>query len=164
MTVGVGSRVGPYEIASEIGAGRMGVVYRARDSRLGRDVAIKLSAERFSDRFEREARAVAALNHPNICTLHDVGPDYLVMELVEGETLADLLAQRPRSSPGLLLDEALCSRRQTYRHRAANVGEGRIEAGAHRDVLAKLLRRAAAARPERKVARAKREARTAGCN
>src|SRR4026208_2500795 len=81
----------------------MGVVYRAHDPRLGRDVAIKVSSERFTERFEREARAVASLNHPNICTLHDVGPDYLVMELVEGETLADLLAQRPRSSPGRAL-------------------------------------------------------------
>jgi serine/threonine protein kinase len=63
----------------------MGEVYRAHDSRLGRDVAIKFSSERFSERFEREARAVAALNHPNICTLHDVGPNYLVMEYVEGE-------------------------------------------------------------------------------
>jgi len=63
----------------------MGEVYRARDSRVGRDVAIKISAERFSDRFDREARAVAALNHPNICTLHDVGPNYLVMEFVDGE-------------------------------------------------------------------------------
>jgi len=101
MKVDVGSRVGPYELAAEIGAGGMGVVYRARDTRLGREVAIKLSNERFSERFEREARAVAALNHPNICTLHDVGPDYLVMELVVGETLAEMLAQRPRSSPGL---------------------------------------------------------------
>src|SRR5215510_13490414 len=94
MPLQPGSRVGHYEIAAEIGAGGMGVVYRARDSRLGRDVAVKVSAERFSDRFEREARAVAALNHPNICTLHDVGPDYLVMELIEGETLADLIATR----------------------------------------------------------------------
>jgi eukaryotic-like serine/threonine-protein kinase len=112
MKVDVGSRVGPYEIAAEIGAGGMGVVYRARDTRLGRDVAIKLSNERFSERFEREARAVAALNHPNICTLHDVGPDYLVMELVEGETLAEMLAQRPRSSPGLPFDETLRLARQ----------------------------------------------------
>jgi serine/threonine-protein kinase len=64
----------------------MGEVYRARDPRLNRDVAIKVSQERFSDRFEREARAVAALNHPNICTLYDVGPDFLVMELIEGES------------------------------------------------------------------------------
>src|SRR5688572_19760764 len=107
MALEIGSRVGPYKITAEIGAGGMGVVYRAHDSRLGRDVAVKVSAERFSERFEREARAVAALNHPNICTLHDVGPDYLVMELVEGETLADVLAQRPRLSTGLPIDETL---------------------------------------------------------
>jgi serine/threonine protein kinase len=73
----------------------MGEVYRARDTRLGRDVAIKISAERFSDRFEREARAISALNHPNICTLYDVGPNYLVMELVEGDTLSKLIKQGP---------------------------------------------------------------------
>jgi Tol biopolymer transport system component/tRNA A-37 threonylcarbamoyl transferase component Bud32 len=112
VTLAIGSRVGPYHITAEIGAGGMGVVYRAHDSRLGRDVAVKVSAERFSERFEREARAVAALNHPNICTLHDIGPDYLVMELVEGETLAAVLAQRPRSSPGLPLDETLRVARQ----------------------------------------------------
>jgi serine/threonine protein kinase len=112
MALAIGSRVGPYQITAEIGAGGMGVVYRAHDSRLGRDVAVKVSAERFSERFEREARAVAALNHPNICTLYDVGPDYLVMELVEGETLADVLAGRPRSSPGLPLDETLRIARQ----------------------------------------------------
>jgi serine/threonine-protein kinase len=110
MPLQPGSRVGHYEIAAEIGAGGMGVVYRARDSRLGRDVAIKVSAERFSDRFEREARAVAALNHPNICTLHDVGPDYLVMELIEGETLADRLANQ--SGSPLSTDEALAIARQ----------------------------------------------------
>ena len=109
MKVDVGSRVGPYELAAEIGAGGMGVVYRARDTRLGRDVA---NNERFGERFEREARAVAALNHPNICTLHDVGPDYLVMELVEGETLAEMLAQRPSSSPGLPFEETLRLARQ----------------------------------------------------
>jgi Tol biopolymer transport system component len=69
----------------------MGQVYRARDTRLGRDVAIKISKERFSDRFNREARATAALNHPHICTLYDIGSNYLVMELVEGETLAAAL-------------------------------------------------------------------------
>jgi len=83
-----GTRVGPYEILALIGKGGMGEVYRARDSRLGRDVAIKVSVEKFSESFEREARAIAALNHPNICTLYDVGPNYLVMEFVEGETLA----------------------------------------------------------------------------
>ena len=71
----------------------MGEVYRAKDTRLGREVAIKVSPERFSERFEREARAIASLNHPNICTLYDVGPDYLVMELVEGPTLAERIAK-----------------------------------------------------------------------
>jgi eukaryotic-like serine/threonine-protein kinase len=81
-----GTKLGAYEIVGLIGAGGMGEVYRARDPRLNRDVAIKVSQERFSDRFEREARAVAALNHPNICTLYDVGPNYLVMELLGGES------------------------------------------------------------------------------
>jgi serine/threonine-protein kinase len=80
-------RLGPYEQIELIGEGGMGKVWRARDPRLGRDVAIKISVQQFSDRFEREARAIAALNHPNICTLFDVGPNYLVMEYVEGEDL-----------------------------------------------------------------------------
>ena len=78
--------MGPYEILSQLGAGGMGEVYRARDPRLGRDVAIKVSAEKFNERFEREAKVVASLNHPNICALYDVGPNYIVMELVEGES------------------------------------------------------------------------------
>src|ERR1700674_4607441 len=86
MSVSVGDKFGPYEILALIGAGGMGEVYRAHDPRLNRDVAIKVSQERFSDRFEREARAVAALNHPNICMLYDVGPNFLVMELIEGES------------------------------------------------------------------------------
>src|SRR5580658_2713609 len=86
MSLAVGSKLGPYEILSALGAGGMGEVYRARDPRMGRDVAIKISAERFSDRFSREVHAVAALNHPNICHLYDVGPNFLVMELVEGES------------------------------------------------------------------------------
>jgi Tol biopolymer transport system component/predicted Ser/Thr protein kinase len=80
-------RLGPYQIVGVIGAGGMGTVYQARDTRLDRSVAIKISEARFSARFEREARAVAALNHPHICTLYDVGPNYLVMEYVEGEPL-----------------------------------------------------------------------------
>src|SRR5579864_3522416 len=87
MPLSTGTRLGPYEILAPLGAGGMGEVYRAHDSRLGRDVAIKVAQERFSERFEREARAVAALNHPNICHLYDVGENYLVIELVEGETL-----------------------------------------------------------------------------
>src|SRR5713101_4210769 len=87
MSLSPGTHLGPYEILASIGAGGMGEVYKARDTRLKREVAIKVSHEQFSDRFEREARAVAALNHPNICHLYDVGPNYLVMELIEGETL-----------------------------------------------------------------------------
>src|SRR2546427_7689263 len=88
MLLSIGARLGPYEILALIGAGGMGEVYKARDTRLDRTVAVKICAEQFSERFEREARAVAALNHPNICTLHDVGPNYLVMEYIEGPTLA----------------------------------------------------------------------------
>src|SRR5436309_127323 len=86
MPLSAGTLLGPYEILARIGAGGMGEVWKARDTRLGRDVAIKVSADRFSERFEREARAIAALNHPNICTLFDVGPNYLVMEFIEGES------------------------------------------------------------------------------
>jgi len=86
MPLSPGDRLGPYEILTPIGAGGMGEVYRAHDSRLNRDVAIKVSAAQFSERFEREAKAIAALNHPNICQIYDVGPNYLVMELIEGES------------------------------------------------------------------------------
>jgi serine/threonine protein kinase len=82
-----GARLGPYQIEGLIGEGGMGTVYKARDTRLGRTVAIKTSSVRFSERFEREARAAAALNHPHICQLYDVGSDYLVMEYIEGENL-----------------------------------------------------------------------------
>src|SRR5271170_1541530 len=87
MPLSAGDKLGPYEIIAPIGAGGMGEVYKARDTRLDRVVAIKVSKTEFSERFEREARAVAALNHSNICTLHDVGPNYLVMEYIEGTTL-----------------------------------------------------------------------------
>src|SRR5436853_1419912 len=86
MPVSIGDKLGPYEILAPIGAGGMGEVYRARDPRLNRDVAIKVSAAQFSERFEREAKAIAALNHPNICQIYDVGPNYLVMEYIEGES------------------------------------------------------------------------------
>ena len=84
-----GSQLGPYQIHSLLGSGGMGQVYKAFDARLSRDVAIKVAAERFSERFDREVRLVASLNHPNICTVYDVGPNYLVMELVDGKTLRD---------------------------------------------------------------------------
>ena len=90
-----GARLGPYQILGPLGEGGMGKVYRGLDTRLGRPVAIKFSAEEFSARFEREARAIAALNHPHICTLYDVGPNYLVTELIEGETLRDYLKKPP---------------------------------------------------------------------
>jgi serine/threonine protein kinase len=88
MRLASGTRLGPYEIVVPVGAGGMGEVYKARDTRLDRIVAIKVSQSAFSERFEREARAIAALNHPNICQLYDVGPNYLVMELVEGAPVA----------------------------------------------------------------------------
>src|ERR1700674_2181963 len=102
MPLARGERLGPYEILALIGAGGMGEVYRARDPRVNREVAIKISTAQFTERFEREARAIAALNHPNICTLYDVGPNYLVMEYVEGES--------PKGP--LPLDEALRIARQ----------------------------------------------------
>src|SRR6266481_747085 len=87
MLLSPGAKLGPYVIVAAIGEGGMGEVYRARDTRLGRDVAVKFSKERFTERFEREARTVAALNHPHICTLYDVGVNYLVMEYIEGKPL-----------------------------------------------------------------------------
>ena len=90
-----GTRLGPYQILGLLGEGGMGKVYRGLDTRLSRAVAIKISAEQFSKRFELEARAISALNHPNVCTLYDVGPNYLVTELVEGETLRDWLQHTP---------------------------------------------------------------------
>jgi eukaryotic-like serine/threonine-protein kinase len=87
MPLSVGDKLGPYQILALIGKGGMGEVYRAHDSRLKRDVAIKVSAAQFSERFEREAQAIAALNHSNICQLYDVGPNYLVMELIDGVSL-----------------------------------------------------------------------------
>src|SRR5438477_12331139 len=91
----LGTLLGPYEIREPIGAGGMGEVYKARDTRIDRIVAVKISKEQFSERFEREAKAVAALNHPNICTLFDVGPNYLVMEFIEGPTLDEAIKQGP---------------------------------------------------------------------
>ena len=93
MLLSVGDRLGPYEIVASLGEGGMGQVYRARDTRLQREVAVKVSSEQFSERFAREAQLIASLNHPNICTLFDVGPNYLVMELIEGPTLYDRMAQ-----------------------------------------------------------------------
>ena len=87
MPLSPGDKLGPYEIIALIGKGGMGEVYRAHDPRLRRDVAIKVSHDQFTERFTREARTIASLNHTNIAHLYDVGPNYLVMEYVEGEDL-----------------------------------------------------------------------------
>src|ERR1700683_4399684 len=92
MPLSAGDKLGPYEIVAPVGAGGMGEVYQARDPRLNRDVAIKVSAAEFSERSEREAKTIAALNHPNICQVYDVGPNYLVMEFIEGAPLKGPLA------------------------------------------------------------------------
>jgi serine/threonine protein kinase len=117
MSLAAGTRVGVYEIVSKLGAGGMGEVYRARDTRLGRDVAIKILPSTFAAerdrlaRFEREARTLAAVNHPNIATIYGVedsgGAPALVMELVEGPTLSERIAEGP-----LPLREALTIARQ----------------------------------------------------
>src|SRR5687768_13803139 len=117
MTVSVGSRLGPYEIVAPLGAGGMGEVYRARDTRLDRTVAVKvlpsaLAADpQLRDRFDREARAISSLSHPHICTLFDVrnqnGVDYLVLEYLEGETVAERLAREGVLKPADALKIAI---------------------------------------------------------
>ncbi len=117
MTV-IGSTLGRYRILDKLGEGGMGDVYRACDTRLDRTVALKVSKAEFSERFEREARAVAALNHPNICTLHDVGPNYLVMELVEGAPLkGPLPVEKAVEYAGQILDALDAAHRQGITHR-----------------------------------------------
>src|SRR5215468_348922 len=88
MLPSTGDRLGPYEITDCVGAGGMGVVFRARDTRLDRTVAIKILQQQFCEHFEREARSIATLNHANICRLYDVGPDFLVMEFVDGAPIS----------------------------------------------------------------------------
>jgi eukaryotic-like serine/threonine-protein kinase len=120
MLLSPGTRLGPYEIIAPIGVGGMGEVFKARDTRLNRIVAIKKSLAPFSVRFEREAHAIASLNHPHICSLFDVGPDYLVMEYIEGQPLAGPVA----------LDEALVLARQILDAMAAAHRNGIV----HRDL------------------------------
>ena len=107
MPLPPGTRLGPYEITASLGVGGMGEVYTARDTRLNRIVAIKVSNEQFSARFEGEAHAVAALNHANICTLHDVGPNYLVMEYIEGMPLKGPLPLQQALKYGAQICDAL---------------------------------------------------------
>jgi len=125
MSLSSGEQLGHYKIVSMIGKGGMGEVYLGADTRLDRPVAIKVSSREFNDRFEREARAISALNHPNICTLYDIGPNYLVMELVEGELLSKLIGRGP-----LPLDKALSYAVQIVDALAAAHAKGVI----HRDL------------------------------
>jgi Tol biopolymer transport system component len=131
MPLSPGTRLGPHEIISPLGAGGMGEVYRARDTRLGRDVAIKVLPHHLSTnsevraRFEREAKTVSSLNHPHICTLFDVGregdTDFLVMELVEGETLAARIARGPLPAADVLKFGAQIADALDRAHRAGVV-------------------------------------------
>src|ERR1051326_8512569 len=107
VTFEPGTSLDHYQIETIIGKGGMGEVYRATDKRLPREVAIKTSQQNFSERFGREAKVIASLNHPNICTLHDVGPNYLVMEMIEGPTLSERIKTGPIS-----IDEASAIMRQ----------------------------------------------------
>ena len=125
MPLSSGEQLGNYKILSMIGRGGMGEVYLGTDIRLGRSVAVKVSSREFNDRFEREARAISALNHPNICTLYDIGPNYLVMEFVEGELLSKIIERGP-----LPLDKALSYAVQIVDALAAAHAKGVI----HRDL------------------------------
>src|SRR5215471_69457 len=124
MPLAASEKVGRYEILALIGKGGMGEVYKAHDPAAGRDVAVKISHAQFSDRFSREAKAVAALNHPNICALYDVGPNYLVMEYVEGPTLAERIEQG-----SIQVAEAL----EIARQMAAALEEAHQNGVVHRD-------------------------------
>ncbi len=129
MPLPAGVRVGPYEIVAPIGHGGMGEVYRARDTRLDRTVAIKVLTQslatetEFRRRFEREARAIAALNHPHICALHDVGPDYLVMEYIEGVPLRGPMPVREALRLAVQITDALdAAHRHGITHRDLKPG------------------------------------------
>src|SRR3954453_20320306 len=118
IVLSTGTRLGSYEILASVGKGGMGEVYRALDTRLDRTVAIKISAERFNERFEREARAIAALNHPHICSLYDVGPDFLVMEYIQGHQLKGPLPLDEAMGLAIQICDALdAAHRQRIVHR-----------------------------------------------
>ena len=121
--LGAGALLGRYRIERSLGAGGMGEVFRAHDTRLGRAVAIKISKAKFSDRFEREARAISALNHPHICTLYDVGPNYLVLEFVDGTPLKGPLAnEQAIEYAGQILDALDAAHRKGIVHRDLKPG------------------------------------------
>src|SRR5215471_10036052 len=131
MPLTAGRRLGPHEIVSALGAGGMGEVYRARDTRLGRDVAVKVLPQHLTSsdgaraRFEREARLVSGLSHPNIGALYDIGregsTDYLVMELVEGESLAERILRGPLPAADVLRIGAQIADALDAAHRAGVV-------------------------------------------
>src|ERR1700693_3126068 len=118
MPLSVGDKLGPYEILAPIGEGGMGEVWQARDTRLDRIVSLKISKAQFTERFEREARSIAALNHPHICQLYDVGPNYLVMEYVEGVPLkGPLPLERAVEYAGQILDALDAAHKKGITHR-----------------------------------------------
>src|SRR4030088_3529540 len=118
MPLSSGTKLGPYELLALIGKGGMGEVYRARDPRLNRDVAIKVSAAQFSERFNRESKSIAALNHPNICQIYDVGPNYLVMEFIEGESpKGPLTVEKAVEYAGQILSALDAAHRKGITHR-----------------------------------------------
>ncbi len=135
MSLNAGTRLGPYEIVAPLGAGGMGEVYRAKDTRLGREVAVKVLPQHLTAnpeiraRFEREAKTISSLNHPHICTLHDIGregdTDYLVMELVDGETLAQRLVKGTLPGADVLRIGAQIADALDRAHRAGNRSRGR---------------------------------------
>ena len=118
MELKPGDKLGRYQLLSPIGEGGMGEVWKARDTQLDRDVALKVSKAAFTARFDREARAIAAFNHPNICQIYDVGPNYLVMELIDGVPLkGPLPVEKAVSYAGLILDALDAAHRKGFTHR-----------------------------------------------
>lgn len=159
MPLPAGTKLGPYEIEALIGTGGMGEVYRARDARLDRTVAIKVAQNNFGERFEREAHAIAALNHPHICQLYDVGPNYLVMEYVEGKPLAGPMAPADALKLAAQIAEALdAAHKKGIIHRDLKPGNILVsKAGGVKLLdfgLAKLTGRTAAAASESTVTQA----------
>ena len=123
MALAAGTKLGPYQILEPIGAGGMGEVYRARDPRVNRVVAIKVTQERFSDRFQKEAEAIAALNDPHICQLYDVGPNYLVMEFIDGAPLkGPLPVDQTLKYAGQICDALDAAHRNGVTHRDLKPG------------------------------------------
>ena len=112
MALAAGDRLGPYEILAPLGGGRRGEVYKARDTRLDREAAIQVSTAEFSGRFRSEARLIAALHHPHICALYDIGPNYLVTELVDGVPLKGPLPQAETLRFAMQIADALDYARQ----------------------------------------------------